>query len=268
MLLRLLTTGKLQRTTVSVVGMGGSGKTTLAAKIFNCETVKRHFKCSAWITVSQTYSVEDLFRSLIQQFYEEAKPVPLDLDRMSYRQLVEMLVNYLQRERYLVVLDDVWDTELWNKIKVALPNRNHSCRVIITTRMEDVAVKFSVVGSNIHKIKAMEENEAWNLFCMKAFPWNGRRCLPELEDLAIDVVEKCQGLPLAVVSLGGLFSTKRKELEWKRTINSLNWNLSNNSMLQRLKSILSLSYNDLPYRLKHRFLYCRLFPQDYEIQRG
>ncbi|KAJ4849249.1 hypothetical protein Tsubulata_037654 [Turnera subulata] len=249
--------------------MGGSGKTTLIAKAYNCEIVKGHFECRAWITVSQTYSIEELFRSLIRQFYEATKQaVPLDLNIMSYRQLVEMLVNYLERKRYVVVLDDVWDTELWNNIKVALPNSQHGSRVIIKTRTDDIAAKSFEVGSNIQHIKAMEENEAWTLFCMKAFPWNASSCPQELEGLAKDVVEKCQGLPLAVVSLGGLFSTKRwDQLEWKATINSLNWELSNNSMLQRLKSILLLSYNDLPQRLKHCFLYCCLFPEDYGIGR-
>ncbi|KAJ4830627.1 hypothetical protein Tsubulata_045016 [Turnera subulata] len=268
MLLRWLTTGELQRTTISVVGMGGSGKTTLIAKTYNCEIVKRHFECSAWITVSQTYSIEDLFRSLIRQFYEAAnQAVPLDLITMSYRQLVEKLVNYLESRKYVVVLDDVWDTELWNNIKVALPNSQHGCRVLITTRMDDIAAKSFEVGSNVQHIKPMEKNEAWTLFCAKAFPWNTRRCPQELEDLAKDVVKKCQGLPLAVVSLGGLFSTKRSQVEWKTTYNSLNWELSNNSMLQPVKSILLLSYNDLPYRLKHCFLYCCLFPEDYAIVR-
>ncbi|KAJ4837815.1 hypothetical protein Tsubulata_051131 [Turnera subulata] len=248
--------------------MGGSGKTTLIAKTYNCEIIKRHFECSAWITVSQTYSIEDLFRSFIRQFYEAAKQaVPLDLITTSYRQLVEMLVNFLERKRYVVVLDDVWDTELWNNIKVALPNSQYGCRVIITTRMEDIAAKSFEAGSNIHHIKPMEEIEAWTLFCMKAFPWNASRSPQELEDLAKDVVVKCQGLPLAVVSLGGLFSTKRSELEWKTSYNGLNWELSNNSILQPIKSILLVSYNDLPYRLKHCFLYCCLFPEDYVIKR-
>ncbi|KAJ4834501.1 hypothetical protein Tsubulata_030349 [Turnera subulata] len=249
--------------------MGGSGKTSLIAKAYNSKSVKRHFECSAWITVSQTYSIEDLFRSLSRQFFQAAKQaVPSDLITMSYRELGEMLANYLESKTYVVVLDDVWDAQLWYKIKVALPKNSwHRCRVIITTRMEDVAANFFEVGSNIRHIKPMEENEAWTLFCMKAFPWNASICPQELEDLGKDVVKKCQGLPLAVVSLGGLFSTKRSELEWKATYNGLNWELSNNSMLQPIKSILLLSYDDLPYRLKQCFLYCCLFPEDYEIER-
>ncbi|KAJ4830625.1 hypothetical protein Tsubulata_045014 [Turnera subulata] len=248
--------------------MGGSGKTTLIAKVYNCEIVKRHFKCSAWITVSKTYSIEDLFRSFIQQFYEATnKAVPWNLNKIRYRQLAEMLLTYLENKRYVVVLDDVWDAELWNKIKVALPNSQNGCRVIFVTQKEDIAAKSFGVGTNIHHIKPMDENEAWTLFCTKAFPWNARRCPQELEGLAKDVVEKCQGLPLAVVCLGGLFSTKRSELEWKTTYNGLKWELSNNSMLQPIKSILLLSYNDLPYRLKHCFLYCCLFREDYIIKR-
>ncbi|KAJ4832917.1 hypothetical protein Tsubulata_007231 [Turnera subulata] len=132
----------------------------------------------------------------------------MDLITMSYGQLVEMLVNYLERRRYVVVLDDVWDTELWNNIKVALLSSQLGCWVIITTRMEDIAAKSFEVESNIHHIKPMGKNEAWALFCIKTFPWNARKCPQELEDLAKDVVESCRGLPAAVMSLGGLFSTK------------------------------------------------------------
>ncbi|EEF36876.1 disease resistance protein RPM1 [Ricinus communis] len=267
-LVEWLTNGESQRTTISVVGMGGSGKTTLAAKAYNCQTVQRHLDCSAWITVSQNYLIDDLFRSLIKQFYQAMKEaVPADLSIMSYRQLVQMLVNYLEPKRYMVVLDDVWDPDLWNQIKISLPNSQHGCRVMITTRKEDIASLSYDVGSHVHHIRPLTNNEAWTLFCIKAFPRNGKRCPPEFEILAKDIVEKCRGLPLAIVALGGLLSAKSSESEWRMIYNSLNWELSNNPMLQSVKSILLLSYNDLPYRLKHCFLYCCLFPEDYPIKR-
>ena len=34
-----------------------------------------------------------------------------------------------------------------------------------------------------------------------------------------------------------------------------------------VKTILLLSFNDLPHQLKHCFLYCSIFPEDYEIGR-
>ncbi|WCJ39164.1 Disease resistance protein RPM1 [Euphorbia peplus] len=263
LLVGCLTNGEQRRGTISVVGMGGSGKTTLVAKAYSCQNAKRHFDCYAWITVSRTYVIEDLFRSLIKQLYKEN--VPAELSSMNYRQLVEMLVYYLESKSYLVVLDDVWCPNLWSQLKVSLPNNYLGSRVMLTTRNENVASLFCEVESHIHHIRALSENDAWNLFCAKAFSRNGRRCPDELENLAHEIVEKCQGLPLAIVSLGSLLSTKSSETEWRLTYDNLNWELQNSGM--HLNNILLLSYNDLPYNLKRCFLYCCLFPEDYAIKR-
>ncbi|EEF36884.1 leucine-rich repeat-containing protein, putative [Ricinus communis] len=172
-----LTNGEQQRVTVLVVGMVGSGKTTLAVKAYNCQIVKHHFDCYAWVTVSQAYVIEDLFRSLIKQFYQAAKEaVPMELSSMNYHQLVEMLVNYLEPKRY--------------------------------------------VGSHVHHNRPLSQNESWALFCMKAFSRYGNKCPSELEVLAEDIVTKCQGLPLAIVSLGGLLSARSSISEWMTVCNT------------------------------------------------
>ncbi|WCJ34838.1 Disease resistance protein RPM1 [Euphorbia peplus] len=258
-----LINGEKHRGTISVVGMGGSGKTTLVAKAYSCQNAKHHFDCYAWLTVSQTYVIEDLFRSLIKQFYKEN--VPAELSSMGYRQLVEMLVYYLESKSYLVVLDDVWCPNLWSQIKVSFPNNYRGSRVMLTTRNENVASLFCEVESHIHHIRALSGNKAWDLFCAKAFSRNSKRCPDELESLAHEIVGKCQGLPLAIVSLGSLLSGKSSESEWRLAYNNLNWELQNSGM--HLNSILLLSYNDLPYNLKRCFLYCCLFPEDYEFKR-
>ncbi|KAM1025739.1 hypothetical protein EV2_039859 [Malus domestica] len=125
-LLGLLMNGEENEMVVSVVGMGGSGKTTLVANTFNNENVKRHFDCYAWITVSQTYVIEDLFKNLIKQFHQGRKEeVTEHLNSMSYEELLEMLSTYLKSKRYLIVLDDVWDIKLWQEIRIPLLNRHH-----------------------------------------------------------------------------------------------------------------------------------------------
>ncbi|XP_024168325.1 disease resistance protein RPM1 [Rosa chinensis] len=259
------------QTIVSVVGMGGSGKTTLVAKTFTNESVKRHFDCYAWITVSRTYAIEDLFRCLIKEFHQSRKekvPAPAKLKDMSYRELLEKLVNYLESKRYLVVLDDVWDVKLWTEINISLPDRRLGSRILLTTRKEDIAHYSFGVVSHVHLIKPLDNNEAWELFSKKAFStYHNRFCTPELEPLASKLVEKCKGLPLAIVALGGLMSSKKSTTEWRDVYNSLNWHLTNNPLLDNVKSILLLSYNDLPFRLKQCFLYCSLFPEDYLIRR-
>ncbi|XP_028052859.1 disease resistance protein RPM1-like isoform X1 [Camellia sinensis] len=260
---------ELQRTVISVVGMGGSGKTTLVAQAYNNQTVKQYFHCYAWITVSQTYVVDDLLRSMIKEFYsatEEA--VPLDLSRKSHKELLEMISNYLKSKRYLVVLDDVWSQNLWQHISVSLPDEGKGSRVILTTRKEDVASFNFGVKRHVHHMNPLGVKDAWNLFCKKAFSSNRSRCCPkELESLAHDLVAKCEGLPLAIAALGGVMSTKHMELDWRKAYNSLSWELGNNPELEAVKTILLYSFNELPYQLKHCFLYCCLFPEDYRIRR-
>nr|XP_024934947.2 disease resistance protein RPM1-like [Ziziphus jujuba var. spinosa]XP_024934948.2 disease resistance protein RPM1-like [Ziziphus jujuba var. spinosa]XP_024934950.2 disease resistance protein RPM1-like [Ziziphus jujuba var. spinosa]XP_024934951.2 disease resistance protein RPM1-like [Ziziphus jujuba var. spinosa]XP_048320147.1 disease resistance protein RPM1-like [Ziziphus jujuba var. spinosa]XP_048320148.1 disease resistance protein RPM1-like [Ziziphus jujuba var. spinosa] len=263
----LLNEDQLQRTIISVVGMGGSGKTTLVASIFSSQKVRQHFDCYAWITVSQTYTIEELLRNMIKELYTAAnEEIPIDLRSMSYRQLAEILINYLQSKRYFVVLDDVWNIDLWREINVALTNGLQGSRVMLTTRKEEVATFSFGVGSQVHHVQPLGKDEAWDLFCRKAF--SAKRCPPRLELLARGLVEKCKGLPLGIVTLGGVMSTKLLESEWRRVYNSFNWELSNNPMFDVLRSILLLSFNDLPYRLKHCFLYCCIFPEDYVIFRN
>ncbi|KAL7235048.1 hypothetical protein ACSBR1_018516 [Camellia fascicularis] len=221
-----------QRTVISMVGMGGSGKTTLVAQAYNSQIVKRQFDCYAWITVSQTYVVDNLLRSMIKEFYRGAKEaIPMDLISMSYRELIEMITNFLQLKMYVSLLVE-----------------GLGSRVILTTRKEDVASSSFGVKSRVHYIKLLGVSDAWNLFCTKAFSNNPNRCCPQnLKTLAQDLVAKCDRLSFAIVALGGVMSSKYLESNCRKMYNSLSWELSNNPGLEVVKTILSLSFNDLPY---------------------
>ncbi|KAL7205176.1 hypothetical protein ACSBR2_018163 [Camellia fascicularis] len=93
-----------QRTVISLVGIGGSGKTTLVAQAYNSQIVKRQFDCQAWITVSQTYVVDDLLRSMIKEFYRGAKEaIPMDLSNyeIKRKRLIRlwMAEGFVEKER-------------------------------------------------------------------------------------------------------------------------------------------------------------------------
>ncbi|KAF8393963.1 hypothetical protein HHK36_020165 [Tetracentron sinense] len=141
---------------------------------------------------------------------------------------------------------------------------------MLTTRNKDIASFSFGVGSHVHHLKPLRQTDALTLFCKRALSSDPNTlCPPELEALARDLVGKCEGMPLAIVAIGGLMSTKDKtEYEWRKVYDTLNWELSNNPMLEVVKSILLLSYNDLPYYLKHCFLYCSIFPEDCILERG
>jgi disease resistance protein RPM1 len=84
--------------------------------------------------------------------------------------------------------------------------------------------------------------------------------------LSLDIVIKYEGLPLAIVAIGGPLSTKEKvPLEWQKLYDGISSKLESNPHLSSITKILSLSYHDLPCYLKSCFLYFGLFPEDYSI---
>ncbi|XP_059440264.1 disease resistance protein RPM1-like [Corylus avellana] len=257
-----------KRSVMSVVGMGGIGKTTLAKKVYENELVKGHFDCHVWITVSQSYNVQKILMSMMKQVYHENEMTPWKIDMIDEITLISQLRKYLQQKRYVVVFDDVWKTEFWEIVKHALPCNDRGSRIIITTRSDLIGVSCKEsLFDQVHKLQPLSQDKAWELFCRKAFQSEFQRCCPkELVKLSMDIVKKCEGLPLAIVAIGGLLSTKEKvPLEWKKLHDSLSSELECNPHLTSVTKILSLSYHDLPCYLKFCYLYFSIFPEDYSI---
>ncbi|RWR84844.1 disease resistance protein RPM1-like protein [Cinnamomum micranthum f. kanehirae] len=212
-----------QRRVVSVVGMGGLGKTTLVTKVFNNPIVKQHFQCYAWISVSQSYKIEELLQTLLEELYASTEEdLPDKIFQTDYRRLVQMLFNYLQDKRYVIVLDDVWNRQAWDDIIIAIPSNQFGSRVVLTTRNR----KLGVEDKAFH-LQPLDETDSWALFSIKAF-WNipNKRCPQELKRVAEAIVGNCEGLPLAIVTVGGIMSLKeRSELEWEKVEVSLSWEI-------------------------------------------
>jgi disease resistance protein RPM1 len=96
---------------ISVVGMGGIGKTTLTKKVYENESVKGHFDCRVWITVSQSYNMQKILMSMTKQIYQARETALRQIDMMDEITLISQLRKYLQQKRYVVVFDDVWKIE-------------------------------------------------------------------------------------------------------------------------------------------------------------
>jgi len=149
-----------------------------------------------------------------------------------------------------------------------MPNNNKGSRIIITTRMMQVADFFKKSFLvHVHSLQLLTPNKAWELFCEKAFRFElGGHCPLDLKSMSKEIVRKCKQLRLAIVAIGGLFSTKAKTVaEWQTVSQNLNLELGRNAHLSSLTKILSLSYDDLPYYLKPCILYVGIYPEDYSI---
>ncbi|XP_027180836.1 disease resistance protein RPM1-like [Coffea eugenioides] len=265
---QLLRGDDCQLKVVSVVGMGGLGKTTLVKKVHEDLEVRRHFPVRAWVTVSETCDFQDLLKDLIRQLHREGKkPVPQPIESMTTTELKESVKDFLQQaERYAIVFDDVWDVEFWNTIKFALPESSCGNRVMLTTRKADVATASSIESRGlVYRMEPLSIEDSWTLFCNKIF--NGGNCPGHLMDVAKGILDKCEGLPLAILAIGGLLSLKdiNRIDEWEMVRGSLGGELEGTGKLDRVKKILSLSYSDLPWHLKICLLYTSIYPEDYKI---
>ena len=195
---------------ISVVGMGGMGKTTLVNRVYDSHPIRRSFGTHSWVTVSKSFASTELLRVALKGFLVTAnEPVPDNLHSMTDFQLIDALRSYLWRRRYVIVLDDVWTVNAWETIKNAFPDCNCGSRIIFTTRLSNLAESIENT-SHVYEIQPLPENEAWTLFCMKAFRGEHKAvCPPELEEMSRNILKKCEGLPLAMVAIGGLLSKKK-----------------------------------------------------------
>lgn len=250
---------------IALLGMGGLGKTALAANIYR--RAKEKFECHAWVSISQTYSRQGVLRNLIGKLFKDIEDVPTDIATMDITSLEEKLHLFLVEKKYLIVLDDVWSTEAFTDLSNALVHNGTGSRLVITTRDSEVA---GLASKNYAiELKTLPSDKAMELFCKKAFRSDtDDKCLAKLNDISVEIVSKCKGLPLAIVSVGSLLFVREKTTEeWKRINDQLSWEIINNPRLDHVRNVLLLSFIYLPSYLKSCFLSCSLFPEDYPLKR-
>ncbi|CAN6566638.1 unnamed protein product [Malus baccata var. baccata] len=264
---------------VSIWGMGGSGKTTLAKQVYAHNEVKRHFDCFAWVCVSQQCQgrevLEDILIKLTSPNEKEEKE---KISKMKKDEIAVELCNIQKEKKCLVVLDDIWTRDAWNSLKPGflIGEETNSC-ILLTTRKKDVA---EIAGGSgfIHESRALDDKESWELF--KKIAISGRdqtnsKIDAEKEELGKKMLKHCARLPLAITVLAGLLARKVTIDEWNAVYENVDVYIRRGTNLDTeykgdqeyagALRVLALSYDDLPYRLKLCFLYLGHFPEDYEI---
>lgn len=256
---KLLYSEDCSRCFIAVCGMGGLGKSSLVHSVYKREL--SHFDCRAWISVSQSCKIDDILRNMLKQFRGNDDKVQSEVGKMNIEELRTELKKFLEQKRFMIVLDDVWRGAVALEIRNLLSNCGRRSRVVITTRIDEVAS----IAEDACKIRLepLNKQDAWILFCRKVF-WKIQNhiCPPELQRWGEMIVNKCAGLPLALVALGGLLSLRDKsEAEWKSLYSKLTCELHDNPDINHVEWILNLSYRHLPDYLQNCFLFCAMFPE-------
>uniref|UniRef100_A0A2N9FNW9 Rx N-terminal domain-containing protein n=1 Tax=Fagus sylvatica TaxID=28930 RepID=A0A2N9FNW9_FAGSY len=242
---------------ISIVGIGGLGKTTLAQYVYNDEKVKTYFDLKMWVCISDVFDVKTIAEKIIG-CATGTKVKNLEMEQVQIK-LREKL-----NQKYLLVLDDVWndEAERWSNLKRLLMGGSKGSKVMITTRSNKVAEITSTISSSIF-LKGLSENQSWSLLKKMAFKKGQESINPTLKEIGMEILKKCCGVPLAIKTIGRILYFNETDDEWLHIKDKdlTNVTQGENDILPTLK----LSYDNLPSHLKCCFAYCSLFPKDYEI---
>uniref|UniRef100_A0A0E0MHF2 Uncharacterized protein n=1 Tax=Oryza punctata TaxID=4537 RepID=A0A0E0MHF2_ORYPU len=254
-LIKLLDDGEQSLKVVSIVGFGGLGKTTLANQVY--KKLGQQFDCKAFVSVSQKPDVKKIFRKILSQI-KNSSDEPREEDW-----LINELRIMLENKRYLIIIDDIWSTQAWKIIKCAFPESTCGSRILLTTRNGNVAKTCCYPHHDtVYQIRPLNEADSKGLFFRRIFG-SEVQCPVHLKDVSVDIIKKCGGLPLAIITIASLLTVKSKNREeWMSIRNSIGSGLGGNCDNDEMERILSLSYNDLAHHLKSCLLYFSIYPED------
>jgi len=116
-----------------------------------------------------------------------------NIDTMPVDDLERELQKRVENKRYLILIDDVWSIAAWDAIRSKLPGSNCGSRIIVTTRMDNVAKACSDANDGyIHRMKKLDEKDSEQLFVSKAFG-SGNSCPQDLEAAMRSILKKMWG---------------------------------------------------------------------------
>ncbi|XP_037408299.1 disease resistance protein PIK6-NP-like isoform X3 [Triticum dicoccoides] len=252
--------------TVSIVGFGGLGKTTLAKSAY--DQIKGQFDCDAFISVSQNPDKKKVFKNILYEL-DKNKYAHIRSEEWEENHMIDEIIEFLNGKRYLIIIDDIWDKEVWKLIKCAFSKKSPGSRLITTTRIVSVSEACCSSRDDIYKMKPLSDDVSRTLFYKRVFSQeNG--CPQELLQVSKDILKKCGGIPLAIISIASLLANNHQmktKHQWYTLLNSIGRGLTEDQSLEEMKKILLFSYYDLPPYLKPCLLYLSIFPEDHEIMR-
>ncbi|KAH0676656.1 hypothetical protein KY285_024457 [Solanum tuberosum] len=259
-IVRKLTSGPAQIDVISIVGMPGIGKTTLAYRVYNHKSIVDHFDVCAWCTVDQERNEKKLLQKIFNQIIGLKERFNEDHDIDD--DVADKLRKQLFGKRYLIVLDDMWDTATLDELTRPFPELRKQSRVILTSRKKEVALHGKCHSDPLY-LRLLRSEESWELLEKRVF--GEERCPDELKDVGEKIARKCDGLPLVLDLIGGVISRKeKKEALWLEVLNNLSSFIFKDE--EEVVKVIQLSYDHLPDHVKPCFVCLASYPKDENLR--
>ncbi|TVU32505.1 hypothetical protein EJB05_24236, partial [Eragrostis curvula] len=247
---------------LSIVGIGGIGKTTLAQNICNHPQVKCHFDQIIWICVSDDFGAKRLTKEAIQ-----ASGGKTEADNLDHLQRI--LAGIMKQKRFLIVLDDMWDDALkengqcWKRFCAPFKNALQGSKILVTTRSQKVVDL--VCTMEPFPLGGLRDDIFLDFFKHCVFGFDVSDIEPELESICNAILPKLRGSPLAAKTLGRLLAMNPDTRHWNNILSNELWELGQE--VTEILPALRLSYMYLPFHLKRCFSFCATYPKDHQIDK-
>ncbi|KAJ1697676.1 hypothetical protein LUZ63_006188 [Rhynchospora breviuscula] len=252
---------------MTMVGIGGVGKTTLLQEIYNDTKVKGFFSKTMWVCVSSTFSSLKILYKMVE---DECKGNPIFKENLDLLQ--EAVRKKITSQRFLLVLDDVWDDEnheAWNNLIAPLQYGKSGSKILVATRVGSVAIMVqNVMGDSIHKychLKSLDYEDFIPLLNRFAFAGVNINDYRDLQLVGEQIAKKLGGIPLLGKIVGGQLNSFLDYDYWVRVLDSDAMDLQEGD--KKVFEVLKLSYQNLPTKLHACFRYCSIFPEDYYFEK-
>ncbi|GKV47489.1 hypothetical protein SLEP1_g54391 [Rubroshorea leprosula] len=247
---------------LSIVGMPGVGKTTLARSIYKRAEEENLYDLVAWVCLSKNFDEKMILRGMLEYLGSNGGPM------VNPGAILKRLKSMLENKRFLLVLDDVWneDPRNWKRLFSYLLNilKTTGNSIVVTTSSKQVVASTSLMDA-----VPMQEYELQKLsdegcrLIMEEKILRSSRITTIPMDL-LDIAKQCGGLPLVAAVIGETLSHHTDADEWLAIKNNMVWDSPHR---MEIVSKLKKSFDHLPSPLKKCFSYCSIFPKGFEIRR-
>ncbi|XP_042495042.1 disease resistance protein RPP13-like [Macadamia integrifolia] len=281
---RLLNKKKNQLSVISVFGIQGIGKTVLAWEVYKSSDVDNHFPCKAWVCLSAVGNHDK--GVILKKIGKQVMRLQEDQETTDDGHeggLQKRLCEFLRDKKYLIVIDDVPGSKVWHDLKEAFPNGQNGSRIMLTTRKAEVACLADSEGIP-HRVWVLSAGDSWELFTRKVFIAPCRQvsstdacpststthnmkhlCIPpQLDAIGRKMVKKCKGIPLLIVGLVDLLSSRPANVsEWSSVLHGADMRVIADDAAHRWLNLSGFLDNMISTHVKQGLPYLRgLFPTD------
>ncbi|KAL0368317.1 UNVERIFIED_CONTAM: putative disease resistance protein [Sesamum calycinum] len=154
---------------IPILGDGGTGKTTLAKKVYEDAKATGSFDRFAWYYLPSSFDMKSMLQAVLIQLHPQRPGGEDDIKVMEMEdvELANRVFKLVKKNKCLIVVEDVRAIHVWQSIRIAFPLSETNSKILLTTRSKDVAAE-SASGGRVYEMTILNADEGWELFQKKA----------------------------------------------------------------------------------------------------